>query len=511
MSGGSRFVLPYQTVIDGAGVPLPGALLFFYVSQTSTPLNTYSDVALTIPNTNPVAANAAGVFPNIFMPGVDYKVVLTDSALNQIWTADPVNTGFSPTENWVVAGGSSDAITALFSPPITSLVDGQIVWFRASAANLTATPTFSPNGLTPHVITKLGGQALAPSDIVGALAEYAMRYNLANTRWELLSTAAATGVAATTSTQPQGRLTLTSATPVLATDAVAQSTVFYTPYIGNTFPSWNGSTFVSTVFSELSMVMSGANFASGAIYDLFTIIDTGPTNRLGIGPVWNTLTPGSCARGTGAGTTELQRVNGIWVNKNTMTLRYASGSTVSVAPFYGTYVGSVYMDATNSQVSCYLSYGQSRKFGLWNAYNRVPIIMQAGDSTGSWSYTTNAWRASNNNANNSITVLTGLAEEDFNLTFDQVGATSDSNTSSTMNIAIGWNSTNSPLGKQGNHSSSLGVAGAFNQRKDMKAVLVEPPAIGISVAYCIENGNGGNSASFQGTSTAMVLLSSYRG
>lgn len=97
---GSRFVLPYQTVIDGTGVPIPGAKLFFYLTGTSTPQNTYSDAALTVPNPNPVVANGAGVFPNIFLSGAVYKVVLTDSLGNQIWTADPV-------EGAGTGGGSS--------------------------------------------------------------------------------------------------------------------------------------------------------------------------------------------------------------------------------------------------------------------------------------------------------------------------------------------------------------------------------------------------------------------
>jgi hypothetical protein len=89
---GPRFVLPYQTVVDGTGVPIPGAQLNFYASGTNTRLNTYSDALLTTPNTNPVVANSAGVFPSIFLNG-NYKVVLTDSAVppNQIWTADPVD------------------------------------------------------------------------------------------------------------------------------------------------------------------------------------------------------------------------------------------------------------------------------------------------------------------------------------------------------------------------------------------------------------------------------------
>lgn len=85
-----RFVLPYQTVVDAAGVPIPGAFLYFYAAGTSTPYNTYSDATLTTPNSNPVQANSAGVFPAIFLALVNYKVVLTDSLGNEIWTADPV-------------------------------------------------------------------------------------------------------------------------------------------------------------------------------------------------------------------------------------------------------------------------------------------------------------------------------------------------------------------------------------------------------------------------------------
>lgn len=91
MATGARFVLPFQTVIDASGVPLPGAQLFFYESGTSTPLDTYSDVNLTVPNTNPVVANAGGMFGNIFMQAANYKVVLEDAFGALIWTADPVS------------------------------------------------------------------------------------------------------------------------------------------------------------------------------------------------------------------------------------------------------------------------------------------------------------------------------------------------------------------------------------------------------------------------------------
>lgn len=89
--------------------------------------------------------------------------------------------------NWVDGGGTADAITATYSPVITALVDGQMCYVRATAANATTTPTFSPNGLTARTIVKNGGVALAVGDIVGNGHELALRYDLTNLRWELLN------------------------------------------------------------------------------------------------------------------------------------------------------------------------------------------------------------------------------------------------------------------------------------------------------------------------------------
>jgi hypothetical protein len=97
---------------------------------------------------------------------------------------------------WVAAGGTADAITANYSIPITTLIDGQMCFVRASAANATTTPTFSPSSLTARTIVKEGGAALVAGDIAGAGAELILRYNLANTRWELLNPKAPTPPAA---------------------------------------------------------------------------------------------------------------------------------------------------------------------------------------------------------------------------------------------------------------------------------------------------------------------------
>jgi microcystin-dependent protein len=89
---------------------------------------------------------------------------------------------------WVAASGTHDAITATYDPPVTApIADGTVLSFRATSANLTAAPTFSPSGLSGAVITKNGGQTLAIGDIPGSLAEVQLRWNLAQARFELLN------------------------------------------------------------------------------------------------------------------------------------------------------------------------------------------------------------------------------------------------------------------------------------------------------------------------------------
>ena len=125
-----RFVLPYQTVFDAAGVPLPGAQLFFYESGTDTPLNTYSDATLATPNTNPVVANAGGMFPNIFLLPQAYKVVLTDALGDEIWTADPVQ-GF--------AGGFIVAARRTVSGDTTVLASDGVLEVNAAGGSVRIT------------------------------------------------------------------------------------------------------------------------------------------------------------------------------------------------------------------------------------------------------------------------------------------------------------------------------------------------------------------------------------
>lgn len=167
--------------------------IFSWVADKNAGLNISSSRMDT--DTNDIASNGFGNCltrdgqgqASANLPMATFRHTGVGAAVNRTDYArlDQVQDGISL--NWTTAGGTADALTAAYTPSLTALVDGQLCFVRAANANATTTPTFAPNGLTAHTITKAGGGALVVGDIAGNLSELILRYNLANTRWELLN------------------------------------------------------------------------------------------------------------------------------------------------------------------------------------------------------------------------------------------------------------------------------------------------------------------------------------
>lgn len=87
----TRLLSPGYQEFDANGKPAPGALLYTYEAGTSTPKGTYSDAGLTIPNANPVEADAGGRFGPVFAEAGDYRLIMKTAAEVTLWTADPVD------------------------------------------------------------------------------------------------------------------------------------------------------------------------------------------------------------------------------------------------------------------------------------------------------------------------------------------------------------------------------------------------------------------------------------
>lgn len=142
MINGPRFIAPYFTALDATGVPVPGALLNFYITGSSTRANTYSNPDLTIANTNPVVDDGAGMFGNIFLdPGVVYKAVLTypEPTFQEIWTADPISGEFGIALNYAALRGfTSAALPIVYVTGATTAADGGQGWFYVDPSDTTS-------------------------------------------------------------------------------------------------------------------------------------------------------------------------------------------------------------------------------------------------------------------------------------------------------------------------------------------------------------------------------------
>jgi hypothetical protein len=262
-----------------------------------------------------------------------------------------------------------------------------------------------------------------------------------------------------------GRLTLTSATPVTTTDVTGATTVYYAPAIGQWVPIYNGTAmrlyqFTSSSTDAVGLAIAlGASWAANTIYDWFITFQPGFVT-FGTGPAWSSDT----ARGTGAGTTELQMFNGVWTNKNTMTLRNGNASTVSVPPNQATYIGTFRTVAAGQAED-----SMAKRF-VWNAYNQVQrVLKNVTETTSSWAYTTVAWRQANANAANQLDMVVGLAG---GLLDAQVVASADTSAGGSFaTVNIGINSTTVPSAQY--QTTTVGL-----NRNMITAGLKTYPAIG---------------------------------
>lgn len=293
--------------------------------------------------------------------------------------------------------------------------------------------------------------------------------------------------------QPQGRITLASNVPVMnavtcSSPCVGSTTVYYTPYLGNLVPIYDGTNFIPTAFAQVSQATTDTTKSPAAVgaslnYDIFCWIDAG-TNRCTRGPPWTTGGGSATARGTGAGSTELVMVNGILLN--------AQSITNGPATQRGTYVGSIRSNASSTIDFIPGASGTAAVLNVWNAYNRVMVNTTATDASANWSYTSSTARQANGSAVNQVTFLSGLAEDGIYAEYRVVGNTS--NTSGAFyEIGIGLDSTTSRTKAASCQTPAAGVLQCTSVASATISAL-----LGSHFVAAIEIGNGTTASIFIG-------------
>jgi len=265
----------------------------------------------------------------------------------------------------------------------------------------------------------------------GVSYKFELRDSAGVVRWTVDNVPSPADTDATTdiSTEPGGRLTLTSGTPVTSADVTAVATLYYTPYKHNKVPLYDGSAWtLYSISTELSQTASDTTKSPAAVvaqanYDLFIWSDSG-TLRLSRGPVWTA----NDARGSGAGTTELERVDGRLVNKVSIT----NGP----AAHRGLYVGTVRSDDTATFTD-----SKTKRF-VWNMHNRLPRALRKAVGSATYTYTTATPRQVNADAANQVEVVRGQDEDP--LSAELVGLFASSSAGNSAMVLIGLDSTSLP-------------------------------------------------------------------
>jgi len=265
-----------------------------------------------------------------------------------------------------------------------------------------------------------------------AVAVTASGGNLPNAAILAAVTAATGGGGTSTPTPPQGRLTLQTAVPVMTTTQSAKTTIFYTPYVGNKVPIYDGTNMTMTTFAELSVATtdttkSPAAIGASKVNDWFVWNDGG-TIRIGHGPDWTSDT----ARSAG---TALVMVNGVYLNNASIT----NGPAAS----RGTFVGTTRSNASSQLDWVYGGASVQGFFGIWNCYNRCCVQSIAFQNTSSWAYSSTTWRGANALNNTRTYFISGLAEDAFQGAYTQVVGSTAGNQAAN---GVGYDTSTAPSG-----------------------------------------------------------------
>ncbi len=223
-----------------------------------------------------------------------------------------------------------------------------------------------------------------------------------------------------------GRLTLTTATPITTSDVTAATTVYFTPYKGSFIGYFDGTSWTVKTFSEISISLSGATANKNS--DIFVYL--------------NGSTP------------TLERVE--WTNDTTRAtaLVLQDGVYCKNGDTTRRYLGTIRTTGTTGQTEDSLT----KRF-VWNYYNRVPRTARIFTTTDSWTMTNlgSTWEryggtaAAETATGNTVYYVIGVAESSlavrgsFPMEESQSGRTvscgvSVASTSTTTNVATITNS-----------------------------------------------------------------------
>lgn len=295
-------------------------------------------------------------------------------------------------------------------------------------------------------------------------------------------------------TEPGGRLSLTSGIPVTTSDVTAATTIYYVCYKSDRVPLFDGTNWSTwSIGAQLQQATADNTKSPAAVvansnYDCFIWNDAG-TIRLSRGPAWTSDT----SRGTGVGTTEITTINGRYVNKNSIT--NGPGATL------GLYVGTVRSDGS-AQIN-----DSKAKRHVFNAYHRVRRMMSVLLSGATWLYGSATIRQANATLTNQLDMVLGLSE-DAVVARVRVPAEDSAGAGGSAFVGIGLDSTTAISADCASIQATLGTAVAY---VPLVADYSGVPGLGHHTLVWLEAGLSTESIRYGGTSSTSGIQGDMMG
>lgn len=362
----------------------------------------------------------------------------------------------------IVAGIEDEVVAA-------ALIAGNIVTVAGIAADVTTVAGMSASIAT--VVANITDIQNAEENAAAAVAASAL----------------AAASAALLALPTQGRLTLTSGVSVTESDVVGATAVYLTPTGVNAQPVYDGSAWQNRPFSEMTLTLAATPHPTGKLFDAFVAWQSGAM-IFGSGPDWSVGGGSLTARGTGAGSTEIEMFQGRWVNKNAIILKNGATTYASIPARQATLVGGFATVAAGQTTDA------ANKRWVWSVNGAERLVRMADELTASWAYSTASFRQWNASTANEISWFQGLGGRIVQIEGNGFASTSGATPRfGMMGIGLDSATVNSAIGGGGGGLVSLTTAGSI-----CPARYRGYPGIGVHFAAALERGGGTDTQTFYG-------------